>query len=82
MTSCFLCFFFQVVFVRLSVCQDVWFLVLGEKNQTEMLNRFSVGLSRVQNSGSNLKFNFVNVDYNSSNEDFSMAQLCNVAASR
>ncbi len=76
------CLFLQILFVQLSKCQDIWFLVLAEKNQTEMLNRFSVGLSRVQNSGSSLKLNFMNVDYNSSNEDASLTQLCSVAASR
>jgi hypothetical protein len=67
---------------RLSMCQDVWFLVLAEKNQTEMVNRFSAGLSRIQNGNSSLRFNFLKLDYDQSNEEASLAAFCNMAASR
>ena len=67
---------------RLSVSQDVWFLVLAEKNQTEMVNRFSAGLSRIQNGNSSIRFNFLKLDYDQSNEEASMAAFCNMVASR
>ena len=65
-----------------QVNSDVWFLVLSEKNQTELLNRFSAGLSRVQASNSNLKFNFLQLDVDSYSDVPTMEAFCNVAASR
>jgi len=72
----------QLFLIRLSVCQDVWFLVVAEKNQTEMVNRFSAGLSRIQNGSSSLRFNFLKMDYDQSNEEASLAAFCNMVASR
>ena len=65
-----------------QVNSDVWFLVLSEKNQTELFNRFSAGLSRVQSSNSGLKFNFLQLDADGYNDASTLESFCNVAASR
>jgi hypothetical protein len=45
-----------------QVNNDVWFLVLAERNQSELINRFSSGLSKVQSANSTVKFNFLKLD--------------------